>query len=118
MAASDTPTTPLLVRPRIARQMLGNIGLERLYDLLNSCELESFKDGRARYITIASIEAYIRRRLAQAGGAPSSSPAWPPPRRHSSDAGAERARQAPDPSATTARKRAQRPIPATTPAGT
>jgi hypothetical protein len=72
-------TLPLIVRPRVARQMLGGCGLERLYDLLNSGELESFRDGRARLITVASIERYIERRLAEAGGTPVASPAATPP---------------------------------------
>lgn len=71
----------LVVRPRIAREMLGGCGLERLYRLLNSGELESFRDGRARYVTVASIEGYIARRLSDAGGIPALSPAAKPPRR-------------------------------------
>lgn len=72
---------PLLVRPRVARQLLGGCGLERLYGLLNSRELESFHEGRARLITVASIERYIARRLAEAGGTPTTAPAASPPRR-------------------------------------
>jgi hypothetical protein len=55
---------PLLVRPRVARRMLGNIGTERLWELINSGELESYLDGRARRITVASIKAHIASRLA------------------------------------------------------
>src|SRR6516225_12184815 len=55
---------PLLVRPRIARQMLGNIGTERLWSLINSGELESYLDGRARRITVASIKAHVEHQLA------------------------------------------------------
>jgi hypothetical protein len=34
------------------------------YELLNAGELESFLDGKARKITVASIQAYIARKLA------------------------------------------------------
>jgi hypothetical protein len=55
---------PLVVRPRVARRMLGNCGTERLWELINSGELESYLDGRARLITVASIKAHIARKLA------------------------------------------------------
>lgn len=55
-------TEPLLVRPRDAWRMLG-CGNTRGYQLLASGELESFLDGRSRKITVASIHAYIARRL-------------------------------------------------------
>ena len=57
---------PLLVRPREAWRMLG-CGNSHGYELLNAGELESFHDGRARKITVASIRAYITRKLAAAG---------------------------------------------------
>jgi hypothetical protein len=44
--------------------MLGNCGTERLWELINSGELESYLDGRARRITVASIKAHIARKLA------------------------------------------------------
>lgn len=78
-SSTNTVHSPLVVRPRAAREML-SCANERLYQLLNSGELESFRDGRARLITVASIHAYIRRRLAEAGGAPASVPAANPPR--------------------------------------
>jgi hypothetical protein len=52
----------LVVSPRRARHML-DIGNTRLYELLNNQELESYLDGRARKITVASIRQYITRRL-------------------------------------------------------
>jgi hypothetical protein len=55
----------LVVSPRRARHML-DCGVTRLYDLLNAGEIESFLDGRSRKITVASIQAYIQRRLAAA----------------------------------------------------
>jgi len=53
---------PLLVRPRIAWRLLG-CGNTHGYELLNKGELESFRDGRSRNITVASIHRYIARRL-------------------------------------------------------
>jgi hypothetical protein len=57
---TDMTDLQLVVRPRGARKML-NCGNERLYQLLNSRELDSFRDGRARLITVASIHRYIAR---------------------------------------------------------
>jgi hypothetical protein len=65
--AKDDETEPLVVRPRAAKKLL-QTGHRRLYELLNAGELESFKDGRSRKITMRSIRAYIDRKLsAQAG---------------------------------------------------
>jgi hypothetical protein len=77
----DNSFLPLVVRPRVARKLLGNCGNERLYELLNSGALESFVDGRARLISVASINRYIADRLADAGGTPALTPAAAPPRR-------------------------------------
>ena len=49
------------------------------YKLLNNGELESYTDGRVRFITVASIHQYIGRRLAEAGGTPTAAPAAMPP---------------------------------------
>jgi hypothetical protein len=57
---------PLVVRPRVARRMLGNCGTERLWELINSGEIESYLDGKARRITVSSIKAHIARQLAEA----------------------------------------------------
>jgi hypothetical protein len=61
---------PLLVRPRIARRLLGNCGPERLWALINSGEIKSYKDGNARRISVASIKLYVARQLAQAKDEP------------------------------------------------
>jgi hypothetical protein len=53
----------LAVAPRIAKRMLG-CGTTRLYDLLNRGELQSFRDGKARRIVVASLRDYVSRRLA------------------------------------------------------
>jgi len=42
-------------------------GLTRLYELLARGELQSFTEGRARKITLSSIEDFIARRLAASG---------------------------------------------------
>jgi excisionase family DNA binding protein len=56
---------PLVVSPRRARRML-DCGNTRLYELIAARELESFKDGRSRKITITSIKEYIARRIEEA----------------------------------------------------
>jgi hypothetical protein len=81
MARQNSDFLPLVVRPGAARQLLGNCGTERLYGLLNSGELESFVDGRARWIVVASIHRYIASRLAASGGTPATTPATQAPRR-------------------------------------
>jgi len=53
---------PLVVSPRRARLLL-DCGNTRLYELIGARELESFKDGKSRKITLASIKAYIARRI-------------------------------------------------------
>jgi hypothetical protein len=57
---------PLVVKPRDAWRMLG-CGNTRGYELLTTGELDSFLDGRSRKITVASIHAYVARRLSAAG---------------------------------------------------
>jgi excisionase family DNA binding protein len=41
------------------------IGREKIYQLLNSGELESYREGSSRKILWRSIEAYVERRLEQ-----------------------------------------------------
>jgi len=57
------PPDPIVVRPLEAGAIL-SIGQTHLYELMESGELESFKAGRSRRITMASIRAYIERQLA------------------------------------------------------
>jgi hypothetical protein len=57
------PFEPIAVRPAQAWRMLG-CGVTRGYQLLNNGELDSFLDGNSRRITVASIHAYIQRKLA------------------------------------------------------
>ena len=56
---------PLIVKPREARRLL-SVSQRRLYELLNAGELESFKDGASRKITVESIRAYVSRKLGKA----------------------------------------------------
>jgi excisionase family DNA binding protein len=55
-------TGRLAVKPRTACNML-DVGMTRLYELLNSGELVSYTDGKSRKITVASIHEYVRRRI-------------------------------------------------------
>jgi hypothetical protein len=57
-----SPDEPLVVSPRRARHML-DCGNTRLYELIAARELETFKDGKSRKITVASLKAYIARRI-------------------------------------------------------
>ena len=59
------PVEPIVVRPKQACALLG-CGLTYLFDLLKKGELESYRDGRSRLITLASIKARIARKLAEA----------------------------------------------------
>jgi hypothetical protein len=53
----------LVVSPRRARQLL-DVSQATLYELLYSGELENFRIGKSRKITLASIHRLIARRLA------------------------------------------------------
>jgi hypothetical protein len=57
---------PLVVKPKVAWKML-DCGNTRGYELLAAGELESYKEGRSRKISVASIRALVARRLAGAG---------------------------------------------------
>jgi hypothetical protein len=52
----------LVVKPRVAWKML-SCSNTRGYELLAAGELDSFRDGRSRKITVESIRRYIARRL-------------------------------------------------------
>ncbi len=56
---------PLVVKPKVAWKMLG-CGNTRGYELLAAGELESYKDGGSRKITVASIKAFVARQVAAA----------------------------------------------------
>jgi excisionase family DNA binding protein len=54
---------PLVVDPTGGCVLL-RCGLDKLYKLLSSGEIDSYLDGRSRRIPVASIKAYIERRIA------------------------------------------------------
>jgi excisionase family DNA binding protein len=56
--------TPLVALPNQVMKAL-MISRATLYALINAGELESYTEGRSRRITVESIDAYVRRRLAQ-----------------------------------------------------
>jgi hypothetical protein len=53
---------PLVVRPSIARRMLGDCSLDELYRKLQNGDLDSYLDGRRRLITVESIKRDIARK--------------------------------------------------------
>jgi excisionase family DNA binding protein len=57
----------IAVPPRAASRML-SISLSKTYELLRNGELDSYSDGKARRVIVASIYAYIERRLAAGAG--------------------------------------------------
>jgi excisionase family DNA binding protein len=61
--SADGDIEPLVVRPRVAWRLL-DCGNAYGYRLIADGELESYRDGRARKITVASIRRYIKRQLA------------------------------------------------------
>jgi hypothetical protein len=68
MQKMDDPDEAIgVVSPARAQKIL-DCGPTKLYDLLKAGELESYVDGRARKITLRSIQARIHR-LLQAGRA-------------------------------------------------
>jgi excisionase family DNA binding protein len=59
----DPGPEPLAVSPREACRLMG-CGVTRLYEVIAAGEIESYLDGRARRITMASIRARIARLVA------------------------------------------------------
>lgn len=57
----------LVVSPKRAEILL-NVGHTTLYEMLNNGELESYREGKSRKITMASIKARIARKLAEDRG--------------------------------------------------
>ena len=55
---------PIVVSPRRARQLL-DCGNTRLYEMIAARDLDSYRDGKSRKIRMASIRAYVARRLAE-----------------------------------------------------
>jgi helix-turn-helix protein len=61
--STQASVTPLAVPPQMAGHML-SLSQSEVYERMRSGELESYQDGRARRVTVASIHAYLARRLA------------------------------------------------------
>jgi hypothetical protein len=64
---SSASLPPLVVSPQRACELL-DASMTRIYGLMRNGELESFQSGRSRKITVASIQGYIDRRIAEAAG--------------------------------------------------
>lgn len=56
---------PISIPPKDAFAAIG-VGVTKGYELINSGELDAFKIGRATRITMASIESFVARRMADA----------------------------------------------------
>src|SRR6516162_3530059 len=63
MARGSGQLEPLAVSPRQACLLLG-VGNTRLYQLIGNGELQSYREGRARRITLESIRGRVARKLA------------------------------------------------------
>jgi hypothetical protein len=57
----------MVVSPKRA-QVLLDCGQTRLYELIAAGEVDSYRDGKSRKITVASIKARVARLLAEAQG--------------------------------------------------
>jgi excisionase family DNA binding protein len=55
---------PLVASPNQAMKAL-MVSRATLYALINAGDLESYTEGRSRRITVESINAYVKRRLAE-----------------------------------------------------
>jgi len=58
----------LVVSPRRAGLLL-DLGVTKIYELIGSGQLQSYKDGAARKIVVASVRDYIERQLERARAA-------------------------------------------------
>jgi len=65
-----------VIRPKVAFKLLG-VANTYGYQLINAGELETYREGRARLITVRSVFFLIARRLAANVPAPSQSPVPP-----------------------------------------
>jgi hypothetical protein len=57
---------PLVVSPKAACLLI-DCSTTRLYELLNSGEISSYRDGKSRKIIVASLKDLIERRLREEG---------------------------------------------------
>jgi aspartate-semialdehyde dehydrogenase len=60
---------PLAVSPKKAGALI-DVGTTRLYHLIGTGEVESFRDGKSRKIIFASLKAYIARQIAAEAAKP------------------------------------------------
>jgi excisionase family DNA binding protein len=61
--------TPLAVTPRVAARLLG-FSRGYIFRLLKNGQLESFRDGGARRVLMASITNYVARKIAETNSEP------------------------------------------------
>lgn len=54
---------PLLVSVRQARQILGGCGNNKFWALVKAGEIELIGSARKRWVTVASLDAYVARQL-------------------------------------------------------
>ena len=54
---------PLVASPNQTMRAI-QVSRKKLYELINSGELESYTEGKSRRITVKSINEYVERRLA------------------------------------------------------
>ena len=57
---------PLSLPAKEAAPYIG-VGMTRLYELINFGEIESYRDGKARKIVVASLKAYVQRQIVAEG---------------------------------------------------
>jgi excisionase family DNA binding protein len=62
-AVSITFDVPLVASPKQAMRAI-QVSRKKLYELINTGELESYTEGKSRRITVKSINDYIELRLA------------------------------------------------------
>jgi excisionase family DNA binding protein len=46
------------------------VGMTRLYELIKAREIESYRDGKARKVVVASLKAYVERQIAAEAARP------------------------------------------------
>jgi excisionase family DNA binding protein len=61
-AMSIALEAPLVASPKQAMRAI-QVSRKKLYELINTGELESYTEGKSRRITVKSINDYIERRL-------------------------------------------------------
>jgi len=62
--------TEILALPAKKAAPFIGVGMTRLYELINSGEIESYRDGKARKVVVASLKAYVERQVAAEAAKP------------------------------------------------